>query len=339
MSERICLSENEEVANSINKMKETKTFHTGDGTSRLNSSASLTNFAVLPHHPSILKPRSLLFFLFLFSFSPVFAKDEVVLKEGKTLSGKIIHEDDKSITITTFPNMVVSVEKSKVSEIKRTPKATKAPVWTPPAQTSTATVKTSTAAVAASTAPAKPAAPAAPVVQPKPEILAIRPISSTDTRKEGAINVVEVVVHRVHKVKGAQFSDVKSADHSTVWTSTWSGTPEAFGDRFRWKEGLLQSTITVTLPAWSPAVPPKDDQIKAWNEFLPRTADYEAGKVLLYKEKSRSLATALSELQSKNEASLREESNALIKKFRDQADKRIQGYERVQSTKKNAPKK
>src|SRR5262245_51337040 len=137
----------------------------------------------------------------LLSLGTLSAKDEILLKEGKTISGNIVHEDADEVTIDTFPNMSVRVEKSKIKEIKRAPKASRGNVWTPPNETSTVPVA-GKPAVDKSTAPAKATPPA---VQPKPVILSFKPQVMIESRKEGGISVQEGLVHKLYKVKGAQF--------------------------------------------------------------------------------------------------------------------------------------
>ena len=47
------------------------------------------------------------------------AEDTVYLKEGKVLTGTIMDEDAKEVTLNLGANMVLCVEKSKIAKIER----------------------------------------------------------------------------------------------------------------------------------------------------------------------------------------------------------------------------
>lgn len=261
--------------------------------------------------------RNSLFILVLLVPLSVSAADQVVLKEGKTIHGTITQEDANEVSIKTGSNMYLRIDKSKVREIKRGPK-------TAPARPSVRMDQLTPAATVAAPAPSTPTAatPAAPAMKTeKPELLHMKAVSRTTSRKEGGVQIFDTLSHQLYEVKAAKFSEAKKAVSHTDWTVTW-------------KDGVLRSTISVRAPDWVPAVKPSDEDILAWNQFIKEKGDYEAGRVKIYQETVNSLAGRLDQMVPQNDKSLQAESEGLVKKAQEQADKRIQGYMRRTALKK-----
>lgn len=235
-------------------------------------------------------------------FAPrLHAKDEVILNEGKTLSGTITNENAEEVTIKLGVNMVLRVDKSKIKQIKYDSKKKAAPaIWSPP-PSAKATGGKPPSAVPSPT----PQKPAVKSNMPLPTLS--NPDLKFDVRKEGVV-WIEETLRKLPKGKGG--GDALPID----WKWSWSGVSRTDGDNFRWKEAVVASTIT-------------------------SRGEVEMEHVQVYREAVDSFAQALNLMETKNEAILRKDSETLFKDTRTRASKRLQGLERRQAGRKTAIKK
>ena len=134
--------------------------------------------------------------------------DEIILKEGKTLAGRITKEDDQEYTLLMGSNMVLRVAKSKVRKVVRT-------IVPKPARP---TVRSSaSSAIAVSTAST-------------PEVRAVPEVERT-TIKSGVVSIDKAV-------------KTKATGAKTVWAVTWEGESEKEAEQSKWKWAVVRATIT-----------------------------------------------------------------------------------------------
>jgi predicted secreted Zn-dependent protease len=120
--------------------------------------------------------RSATFILLALLISGAARADEITLKSGKIIAGKITSETDQSYTVKFGANMFLSVSKDEVSSVSRERSA-------PTRQTLTLEQAMSTSTVVTSTRTAKPGHPAAP-----------RPASAKPASKQAAKPVAKPAV-------------------------------------------------------------------------------------------------------------------------------------------------
>lgn len=259
--------------------------------------------------------------------------DDIYLKSGKILSGRIVGETDRSYRMKLGVGMYLNIEKADVRNISRdTPRRTV--VTTPNA-----------AAPAPHPAPAKPAAPAASPAPLKKSTPAAAPASSaqTDTgashRTIGAVNLTSTVAPAFYDVRGRTMEDVERAitdrekgvgflvyderePSTTTWRASWDGQPSANGSA--WKSLVVVATITPTFPAWKPE--PAD--AAKWEALLAERRKIEAEHAKIIRESLASFAQAASNLRAADAKSLRERTAKLLDEYRARADNRLDGYDR-----------
>ncbi len=244
------------------------------------------------------------------------AADELVLKEGKTLSGKITGEDARQYTILLGSNMVLRVDKNKVVKVVRT--APPAKPARPTIRTSdVAAIKTSTKTSTTPTA-STPSTPAAPVVSNIPALQVKSGVETTSTAN-GNVKVEKSVVTSTVAVRGPEPSVIK-----TSWAVAWTG--EAEGGQWKW--AVVRATITNVMPRWEAPAKAEPKTVEAWNNFLSKAGVHSAGKTGIYSQSIESFAAELAQLRSKDEATLRQESKQLFEAMKARAAKQQEGHER-----------
>ncbi len=156
--------------------------------------------------------------------SSLFA-DEIHLKEGKVLSGKITHESDEEYTIRLGKGMVLRVPKKTAAKVIRT---------NPSVAPSTATLSSyQIKSVKVSTA----ATPAALVTPEKTVSDLLKPSGR-------ALHGFQISEIRLPPVAGAT-----PVQYST-WDVSWSGKSGKDEGALKWVSGVVVATITV--PSASP---------------------------------------------------------------------------------------
>lgn len=275
--------------------------------------------------------RRLILLIVLFAIVSPLRADEIVLKSGRSMTGKITAENDTSYTIRLRSNMYLSVAKDEVLSVKRNKPA---PVSDRPTyKMETPAVETSTGAASAVTKSTTPLV----------EIHNMKEASETGQSKVGIAVVTETMVMKNYVVTGDNFEsahkcivdrssgrgfleDRRRHPSKTEWSASWSGT--AAPDGKRWKSVEVISTVTVTAPAWTVKTPPSAEDAKKWADFLKQTIDHESGHSKIVHEALISFAESAAQLSGPSKEKLASETESLFKSIREQAALRRQGYER-----------
>lgn len=254
------------------------------------------------------------------------AADELILKEGKTLQGRITHEDAREYTIMLGSNMVLRVDKSKVAKVVRSApppaptrpilrssdlvvqKSTAAPVSKPVGDQVGSTVKSSTAAVVKKSAPA-----------------ALQPAAAIESSSAKIENV------RIEKTLVTSTVSARGPDPAAVqtsWLADWEGEAQSESGQHKWKWAVVRATITTALPRWNVPLKAAPEAVEAWNTFLPKAGAYAAGRLEIYSQSMDSFASELVPLRAKDEAELRKESEQLFQEMKNSVEKKLQGHDR-----------
>jgi predicted secreted Zn-dependent protease len=258
------------------------------------------------------------------------AADEITLKSGKTITGRITAETDKSYTVKFGSNMYLSVEKSDVARVTRDEPAKSQKQIIRMEQPKSASPVASTP-----TAKSPAAAPAAPA-DPKRSNEGV----NIETVKVGVVSIQKIFQSKVNLLEGRTFAQLENklnsgAASKTVWKAEWTGKPGAGGKK--WAGAVVVASITVTLPAWNtpPGTPPADTE--KWNAYIKQATEHEAGHAEIIHDGLVSFGQSASNLSEKSEADLRRATTALFTAIQDQVAKRRQGFDR--RLKRPAPKK
>ncbi len=245
-----------------------------------------------------------LFAAVLLLVSPFVCADELVLKEGKSIQGKITKEDADEYTILMGSQMYLRVAKEKVARVVRdTPaKPNKPIVRTPVASPKAVNVSTAVAAVPSPSSNAPVAAtavkPSPAKATPSPGVVAtpsISPAKVTEppqqTVKKGVVTIEENVA--------------ASKTGKTTLQTVWEGTPEKEANQTKWKAVILRATI-----ANDPTSPHAKQEVDSLRSSLS------------------SFAEELTALRANDEKTLRSETDRLLAVMQDHAKKRLQGLAR-----------
>jgi len=288
--------------------------------------------------------------------------DEIRLKSGKTMTGKITSETAQSYTLKLGANMFLSIDKDDVASVSKTR------VETAPRKTVTLDTIRSTATVAApagstattkGTAPAqspstaRPASPGAPVPKasaPRPapgkgsaEAAADRETSIAEDLKIGVARISKTSRVRLYEVDGKDFESARRAilDEKSGrgfmdggrrvaaradWEATWSGTPGPGGQQ--WKALVVVATVTVTRASWKGLARATPAEADRWAAFIKETTSHQAGHLEIIHDALMSFGESATNLKDANEKDLRADTAAAFKAIQAQAVKRRQGYER-----------
>src|SRR5262249_51828564 len=95
----------------------------------------------------------------------------------------------------------------------------------------------------------------------------------------------------------------------------------------------VESTITVPSPEWTPRGNPDAASVEAWNAYLAafeKNADEEAN---LCRRSVDDFVDGAMALSGPSEAKLREDTDALFVQMKTDAENRLKGFRRRQSTK------
>lgn len=247
---------------------------------------------------------------------PLHAADEIYLKSGKILSGKIVGESDHAYRLRLGMNMYLNVEKNEVTHIfRQTPRVRKTPAKT-----------------------AKKAAPPTPAAPPPPPA---EPDTKTVKRTVGVVDLTMTVQPAYYDVRGRTMAAVmrtitdrekgvgfivygQRRPSHTTWRVSWYGKPTAIGNA--WQKLVVVATVTPNLPAWTPA--PARREADAWAAMIKERERIEAEHAQIIQETLTSFAESASNLNATDEKALREQTAQLITDFRARADLRRKGYDR-----------
>lgn len=157
--------------------------------------------------------------LFLSLLSPLLA-DEIHLKEGKILSGKITHESDEEYTIRLGKGMVLRVLKKNAAKVIRSESAVAASTTT----ISSYQVKSVKVSTAATPAPLTP-----------PE----KPVVDLLKRSDRELHGFQISEVRLPAASG------KTKLPYSLWDLSWSGKSGKDEGTFKWVAGVVVATVTV----------------------------------------------------------------------------------------------
>jgi predicted secreted Zn-dependent protease len=264
--------------------------------------------------------------LFFILVATAAGADEIVLKSGKSLTGRITAETDQSYTIKLGANMFISVEKDEVSRVSVTKPATGArPVYrmeTPAAQ-KTPAVSTTTSTPSAVSNP--------------------REFISTETFKTGVVVVEKATRFKTYSVEGKDFAAVRRAIldpasgkgfpdggkrrvSRTEWSASWTGQPGEGGKE--WKSVVVVATVTVSLPAWKAKGTVVPEDAAKWAALLKEATARESGHMEIIHDGLVSFGQSASNFSAIDEGELKSETTALFNAIQQQVTKRRLGYER-----------
>jgi hypothetical protein len=250
------------------------------------------------------RPVIIFTLLVLIGAASILRADEILLREGKTLHGKITHEDANEVMIRTAPTMYLRIERSKIQKITRAaPTGPTNVVRT----VNTPAVKKSTASVTVSTTTTK-----APAIVEKSTATPAAP------KGEKATTTKAVAVATRPGVTFAETISVKPVSKPTLDFS-WAGVSDKEGANFKWKSLVLTSTISVMMPT--------------------STEKQNQARLDIYHTSIESLSQALQSLRVEGDAKLKETSQILVDSALARAEIRQRGYSRHLVEEKNKIKK
>ncbi|MCG3205034.1 MAG: hypothetical protein KCHDKBKB_01751 [Elusimicrobia bacterium] len=247
--------------------------------------------------------------------SPLLFSDEIILKEGKTIQGKITGEDSQEYTILMGSNMVLRVHKDKVQKVNRdiVPKSTR-PIIRSDSQAPVIAASSVTVANPRAPVSVMPGSPTSPTPLSSPEKVQV-PTHVPSAPVRGVVQQSTLVKNAVTVNRTLVISEKKSLSNEALyskmsWDISWSGEADKENDQFKWKWALVRSTITQVVP----------DSTASISHFQ--------NKRDLYYSSEESFAEQLSTLRAKDESALRLESNQLFTQLKSLAEKKQLGLER-----------
>jgi hypothetical protein len=243
--------------------------------------------------------------------------DEVVLKEGKILTGKITEEDANVLTIDLAAHMVLHVEKSKIKEIHRDVKPeSKRPIITMDQ------LKKESAA---------PKAGATPMAPPM-LIKNAEEGSQTSQKKQDNISFFETLTTKTFVVEGP--AAAPSHPSHLKWDIRWEGKFGKEGTIFKWDSVQVFSTTTVSIPYWRGPKNPDAATVNAWNSFFQGVENHNKGHLEIYEEALASIGSGLTALRAGSEADLKAKTTSFVRTIMSRTERKQQGYDRREKTKK-----
>jgi predicted secreted Zn-dependent protease len=270
--------------------------------------------------------------------------DELLLKEGKTLTGKIVKEDEVEYTIRLSHNMYLRVEKTKVVKVTKDQPESEATPLTQTTVKKAVTVSTTSATTAATATPTPSSTAAVP--NPSPVASAAKIPDSeirTKDRTNHGFKISEQVINKIYTVRGDTMDAIKSdildsekgkgvkvgnkrEASGSEWITAWNGASATEEGKFKWKSGVVVATITVTLPSWKAADNANPETIKAWNDYFASVNGMEEGRAKIYSQALDNFCESLVQLRESSEDNLKKESNKLYEQMKSQVENRQQGY-------------
>ncbi len=236
--------------------------------------------------------------LFWGAFAVFASAAEVMLKEGKVITGVITEEDEQEITMLLGHKMVLHVDKSKIESIKRDPAPT--PI------------------------PNRNAPPLPPPVKPK-NAAAGDEAKQTVLDNVTLIQVKRTALSPVIKEKAPDFSALTSR---IDFEGHWNGEPSKEGAEVKWKSLVVAATTTSTLPAWEPTGSVPEDLAKAWDERLADLTQRLVGHADIYSDMLKAAGPNLMSLRGASEADLKAKSERAWKDLLYRAENRRRGLVR-----------
>lgn len=227
---------------------------------------------------------------------PLGAADEIMLRGGKVLRGRITGETDDAYRIKLGANMYLSVEKSKVAAVTRdTPPPPAVPG--PPAKKSPPAEPAKPEPTKPEPAKKDPPPPPVPAAPPAPP-------EAGEKKTIGKAVVTTLVETAV---------DRKLSATRIEWAATWDGAPATGGKA--WKSLNVRSTVKVVQP---PAVSAEQ-------------AASDAGHLTIISDAVAQFARSASNLAAPDEKTLRAQTDSLLATVRSRAAKKRAGFERRRS--------
>jgi predicted secreted Zn-dependent protease len=260
-----------------------------------------------------------------FSTTFLFA-DEIHLKEGKILTGKITKEDADEYTIRLGQSMYLRVPKENAVKVVRTEPASS------PSTTGYLTrprpVELNKPVMSTSSASTPSGNNATPVVNN------VKAGITTKERSIKGFNISEITVTKLYTVKGATMDDIRRdiTDRETGKGIKVDRKREA--SHAQWQVSnhherkVIVSTLTVSVPQWKPSGNPSPETIQEWNAYLASLLAFEEGRAKIYTEELNGFAESASHLH------LETEINDLFETMKTRAANRVQGYMRRSQNKK-----
>lgn len=289
----------------------------------------------------------------LFLCAPHLRADELLLNSGKTIRGRITSEDDESYRIKVRANMALRISKSDVARVTRDP-SSDAPKAVRPPSRKAAAAKPAPKPAPAAPAPAEETAPPTPPAprttesaeaassEPAPPVT-LSPEVPGVSHRIGAVTLNQSSVKAFYSVKDASYEAAMKTitdpargkgflirgarrPSRTQWRLGWYGKSANGGTS--WESLVVNSTITATLPTWSPRRRAASGETARWDAMSKECVDVENGHIRIIEEALETFATEASNLTAPNEEELRIQTGKLLTDARVRSDKRRKGYDR-----------
>jgi hypothetical protein len=237
----------------------------------------------------------ILFILFLVGASGAVRADQIVLKEGKILTGTITEESADELTILLAKKMILRVSKENVRSFSRSPKEIESPKSKLPLR-----------AVVTST----------PLFNP-PESSALNTLDHGPLQIKTTIQTLRAPLPSADPI----FSNLSG---TVSFSGRWTGVPVTEDAAVRWNSLLIESTSTKTLPFWNPDQVSEED-VKSWNKSIPELDRHLNSQMDIYSDMALAAGESLLSLKASTEAELQLKSEHVWAEFLVRAEKKKQG--------------
>lgn len=223
------------------------------------------------------------------------AADQIVLHDGKILSGTITDEDSNEVTILLAKKMILRIEKFRIQSLSRS---------SPPPDEKPKSVSV---------------ASAVPLLTPK---------ETSTTDKIVHDNAVYFLTKKVELRPLSQaVPDFGNLSGDVSFTGQWAGVPLEQGADVVWGSLVIESTSTATFPQWTLASP-SPEEAKKWNEGISQLDKRLTAHLNIYSEIEETASASFLSLRGASKSDLKIKSDHLWSELLSRAEKRRQGLNR-----------
>jgi hypothetical protein len=213
--------------------------------------------------------------------------DEIHLKEGKVLSGRITHESSDEYTIRLGKGMVLRVPKENAAKVIRTEPV--APVAVSTHSSYLTRPRAATPALSVTTSTSTP-------------VVSVSTMSSNQPAE--IFKTTERTLHGFHITEIRQpEGPLKTKTLYSTWVVSWSGQSGKDETQFKWDSGVVVATITLR------AITPVEKERQE-----------------IYKNALSEFVETLHQLRSNSPEELQKDSDVLFAEMKAKTERRLQGH-------------
>ncbi|MFN0117954.1 MAG: hypothetical protein ACKVQC_06660 [Elusimicrobiota bacterium] len=284
-------------------------------------------------------------FLILFLFCiPVFSSDQIILNEGKSLYGKIISEDHEEVVLDIGANMILRVNKKKISKIVRSESVVEIPkkvityhsqLESPKPIPSVQPDKLKPAQIELKSSVPVAAGQNQKITQSKKGVLTSNERIAKTEMAISAENFLEAQKKIEAQLKILESDAVVGTKNGQpVLTFSWTGNYRNQGSGFQWADVILDSSMTVRTLYWAEIKEASSHDLSLWMKYREDLNVYQSGFESILQKEIDSFAISMSNLIGVDEQELMAASNELFLKFKKNVVFRFRGYFRREQDKR-----